>query len=113
MQGSELVLGLFDHALDRFHVGHAFRVRDSLAARLADFLSHGFGRACTAFIGAGQAAAQIVDDHFCALARRQQRGFLADAITTAGHEDHFAFQNAHQTKLPLYVAVAATLELGP
>ena len=66
VQTTKRVFGLLDHALDRRHIGHAFRVRSSLSASVSDLLRDLFGQTRiaggTAIIG--ERAAKIVDDNF-------------------------------------------------
>lgn len=91
------------HLIDRLRhhpgncviVGHAFGIGDRFAAGGADFRCDSLGRAGIALIAALQAAAEVVDHHFCAFTRRQQRAFLADAVAAAGNQYDLAVQNAH------------------
>ena len=54
------------------------------------------GHGNLAFVSAGQRAAQIVDQHAGALARRDQGALTADAVAAARDQDHLAFKNAHR-----------------
>ena len=95
VQAAKRVQRLFHHAFDGGVVGDAFGVGDSLAARVADFLGYGLGRAGRAFITAGERTAQVVDDDLGAFARRDQGALAANAVAAAGDQHHLTVQYAH------------------
>ena len=65
------------------------------AAGGADLLGHRLGRTRRALVAAALAAAEVVDQHLGAFARRDQRALAPDAVAGAGDQHHPAVQCAH------------------
>src|SRR5690606_15968399 len=109
MKPTERIPGLLDHALDGLVVGDAVRVEGRLAARRLDLPGDLFSRAGRAFVAACERAAQIVHQHFRALARKQQGRLLADPVAAAGNKNDPAVQNAHGCLLRYRVLLSTAL----